>query len=427
MGAWRPLSRHKSSPPSAPAAEAVDLADGTLKVALHREVIERLEDDDGLLGHEHSLLGHEQSAMLVRIESLVRDHFDRRGQRVPVEALESLSREVLDEVTGFGPLQPLLQDDDISDILINGPHRILVERQGRLEEVAEQFLNDAHVLRVVRRMLAPLGRRLDESSPMVDARLPDGSRVNVVIPPLALDGPCMSIRKFRHEALTAEDLVAGGAASAPLMRLLQEAVAGRRNILISGATGAGKTTLLNILSRDIPHHERVVTIEDAAELQLGNSHVVRLETRPPNSEGAGEVTARQLVRNALRMRPDRVILGESRGDEALDMLQAMNTGHLGSMSTVHANSARDALVRLQMMIRLAGFQGSDALVNQIIATALDLVIHVTRDAEGHRHVVEVQQIRGLTAGSIDLEGLYRHAPRHLVEEIDWDKQIEAIV
>ncbi|MDR5867054.1 CpaF family protein [Halomonas koreensis] len=413
MGAWRSLTRHK--PMAARPLE--DLADGALKAALHREVIERLEDDEALFGDE-------PSAMLVRIESLVRDYFDQRGEAVPVEALEALAREVLDEVTGYGPLQPLLQDDDITDILINGPQQILVEREGRLARVEERFINDAHVLRVVRRMLAPLGRRLDESSPMVDARLPDGSRVNVVIPPLALDGPCVSIRKFRREALTAEDLVAGGAVTEPLMRMLRTAVAERRNILISGATGAGKTTLLNILSRDIPSHERVVTIEDAAELQLGNSHVVRLETRPPNSEGEGEVGARQLVRNALRMRPDRVILGESRGDEALDMLQAMNTGHLGSMSTVHANSARDALVRLQMMIRLAGFQGSDGLVNQIIATALDLVVHVTRDDRGHRHVVEVQRITGLAEGRIELGLLYRHSDRRLARDFGWEKRIE---
>ncbi|MFD2196463.1 CpaF family protein [Halomonas beimenensis] len=393
------------------------MSDGSLKAALHREVIERLEDDE-------SLFGDEPSSMLVRIESLVREYFDQRHQFVPLEALEVLAREVLNEVTGFGPLQPLLKDEDISDILINGPDHILVERRGRLERVEERFINDAHVLRVVRRMLAPLGRRLDESSPMVDARLPDGSRVNVVIPPLALDGPCVSIRKFRREALTAEDLVRGDAVTAPLMALLRQAVADRRNVLISGATGSGKTTLLNILSRDIPHHERVVTIEDAAELQLGNSHVVRLETRPPNSEGEGEITARQLVRNALRMRPDRVILGESRGDEALDMLQAMNTGHLGSMSTVHANSARDALVRLQMMVRLAGFEASDGLVNQIIATALDLVVHVTRDGQGHRHVVEVQQVRGLTEDRVSLATLYHRNDRRLVDDIDWQKRIE---
>ncbi|WP_282103418.1 CpaF family protein [Halomonas getboli] len=413
MGNWRSLTRHKPMP----ARPQPDLTDGAIRSALHREVIERLEDDEALFSDE-------PSAMLVRIESLVRDYFDQRGEHVPVESLEALSREVLHEVSGFGPLQPLLGDDDISDILINGPHNILVERRGRLENVSASFINDAHVLRVVRRMLAPLGRRLDESSPMVDARLPDGSRVNVVIPPLALDGPCVSIRKFRREALTSESLIEGGAVTPALMAMLQDAVSDRRNILISGATGSGKTTLLNILSRDIPHHERVVTIEDAAELQLGNSHVVRLETRPPNSEGEGEITARQLVRNALRMRPDRVILGESRGDEALDMLQAMNTGHLGSMSTVHANSARDALVRLQMMVRLAGFEGSDGLVNQIIATALDLVVHVTRDGQGHRHVVEVQQVRGLFDGRVALATLYRHEDRRLAESIDWHKQIE---
>ncbi|WP_355662080.1 CpaF family protein [Halomonas salifodinae] len=395
----------------------VDANDPALKNDLHRAVVERLEDDNGLLDDEPTV-------MLMRVEGMVREYLDARQLRLLPQALEPLTREVLHELTGFGPLQPLLRDDGISDILINGPRRIFVERDGILSQVPERFLNDAHVLRVVRRMLAPLGRRLDESSPMVDARLPDGSRVNVIIPPLALDGPCVSIRKFRREALTAEDLIASDALTAPLMAMLQQAVRERRNILISGATGSGKTTLLNILSREIPHHERVVTIEDAAELQLGNSHVVRLETRAPNSEGEGEVTARQLVKNALRMRPDRVILGESRGDEALDMLQAMNTGHLGSMSTVHANSARDALVRLQMMVRLAGFEGTDGLVNQIIATALDLVVHITRDASGHRHVVEVQQIQGLQAGQVALKRLYHRDDREVGLEIDWYKRIE---
>ncbi|APX92849.1 ATPase [Halomonas sp. 1513] len=408
-----PLNRQRQRSVSMP----IDLDDAGLKSALHREVIERLEDDD-------SLFNDDPSAMLMRIETLIRDYFEQRQQVVPLDALECLAREVLNEVTGFGPLQPLLKDDEISDILINGPQRIFVERHGRLCQVEQRFINDAHVLRVVRRMLAPLGRRLDESSPMVDARLPDGSRVNVIIPPLALEGPCVSIRKFRREALDVAALIAGDAVSAPLMALLEQAVEARRNILISGATGSGKTTLLNVLSRNIPHHERVVTIEDAAELQLGNSHVVRLETRAPNSEGEGEVGARQLVKNALRMRPDRVILGESRGDEALDVLQAMNTGHLGSMSTVHANSARDALVRLQMMVRLAGFQGSDGLVNQIIATALDLVVHITRDGEGHRHVVEVQQVRGLVDGRISLRPLYRRVSPELPGDIDWTKTIE---
>lgn len=394
----------------------VDPTDPGIKSELHRAVIERLEDDGDRLGED-------PTAMLIRVESLILEHLEGRGMALPRGALEPLSREILDELTGYGPLEPLLRDDTISDILINGPARLFVERDGVLSQVSARFLNDAHVLRVVRRMLAPLGRRLDEASPMVDARLPDGSRVNVIIPPLALDGPCVSIRKFRREALTYQDLIDGDAVTSELMSLLRGAVAERRNLLISGATGAGKTTLLNVLSREIPAEERVVTIEDAAELQLRNAHVVRLETRAPNSEGEGEVTARQLVKNALRMRPDRVILGESRGDEALDVLQAMNTGHLGSMSTVHANSARDALVRLQMMVRLAGFQGTDELVNQIIATALDLVIHVTRDVDGHRHVAEVQRVAGLQDGRIELECLYRRGERDRIATIRWEKAI----
>lgn len=259
---------------------------------------------------------------------------------------------------------------------------------------------------------------------MVDARLADGSRVNAIIAPLSLNGPSVSIRKFRREALGADDLVAMGSVPPNLMTFLRRAVEERCNVLISGGTGAGKTTLLNVLSGAIPASQRVVTIEDSAELQLASHHVVRLETRAPNIEGEGEVGASALVKNALRMRPDRVLLGESRGDEVLDMLQAMNTGHLGSMSTVHANSARDALVRLQMMVRLAGFEGSDGLVNQIIATALDLVVHVTRDADGHRHVVEVQQVRGLREGRVELARLYRHEDRRLIDAVDWHKHIE---
>ncbi|MCK2042146.1 CpaF family protein [Chromohalobacter sp. TMW 2.2308] len=379
-----------------------DPDDPAFKSELHRSVIERFEDE----GME---LDAEPSVLFTRLEDSVRDWLAERGEFIPDDAMQTVLQSLYHEMTGYGPLQPLLRDDGITDILINGPRHVFAEREGKLERVSQQFLNDAHVLRVVRRMLAPLGRRLDESSPMVDARLEDGSRVNAIIPPLALDGPCVSIRKFRHDAMSALALVERDALPAALLSELEQAVERRRNILISGATGSGKTTLLNALSQSIPTHERVVTIEDAAELQLRNNHIVRLETRPANSEGEGEISARQLVRNSLRMRPDRVILGESRGDEVLDVLQAMNTGHLGSMSTVHANAASDALVRLQMMVRLSGFQGSDTLINRIIATALDLVVHVTRDVNGHRHVLEVQRVVGFDSDTIQLETLYhRH-------------------
>ncbi len=255
-----------------------------------------------------------------------------------------------------------------------------------------RFLDDRHVLRVIRRMISPLGRRIDESSPIVDGRLADGSRINAIVPPLALDGPCLSIRKFRKDPLTAEELLAGGSINREVLDYLTRAVEDRRNILISGATGSGKTTLLNILSQYIPTTERIVTIEDAAELQLRNDHVVRLETRPENNEGVGEITARELVKNALRMRPDRIIVGESRGGEVLDVLQAMNTGHSGSMSTVHANSAADALTRLEMMVGMSGFKGSSELIQKMIGSALDLIIHIGRKPDGHRCVMQVSEL-----------------------------------
>ena len=412
---FRPRRREGSAAERAPPPD-----DAEFIGQLHRALIDRLEDDQALLGDDPTLMRR-------RVETMVEEYLDLRGYAAPPARVASLAGEVINELHGYGPLEPLLADDDITDILVNGPRRVFIERGGRLERAEVRFLNDAHVLRVVRRMLSPLGRRLDEASPMVDARLPDGSRVNAIIPPLALDGPCVSIRKFREDALTAEDLIAFDSAPAELMAVLQRAVVERRNILISGGTGTGKTTLLNVLSAAIPEAERVVTIEDSAELQLGSQHVVRLETRAPNTEGEGEVTARHLVKNSLRMRPDRIILGESRGDEVLDMLQAMNTGHMGSMSTVHANSARDSLVRLQMMVRLSSFQGTDALVNQIIATALDMIIQVDRDASGHRHVGEVLRVTGLRRGAITLAPLYRrHEALADVESIDWNKSVEEI-
>lgn len=370
---------------------------------LHQLVIERLEDDDASLQAGAAVLRD-------RLRLMVEDHLERRGFNTSAADLERVTRELLHELTGFGPLEPLLEDDSITDILVNGPEQVFIEVQGRLQQVSVRFVNDSHVLRVIRRMLAPLGKRLDEASPMVDARLPDGSRVNAIIPPLALEGPCISIRKFRREALTGEALVASGALPASLLATLQEAVVARENILISGGTGAGKTTLLNVLSAEIPAGERVVTIEDSAELQLHSQHVVRLETRPANLEGLGEVTPRQLIKNALRMRPDRIILGESRGEEVLDVLQAMNTGHMGSMSTIHANSAEDALIRLQMMVRLAQFQGTDRLISQMIASALDLIIQIQRSAEGHRFISQVLRVERGTHEDIRMRSVYQIDP-----------------
>lgn len=404
---------HKDSDRQLPFDDPYFLSD------LHLAVIDRLEDD-------HDLLSDDQYHIRRRVTEMVDEYLLARGLGASQDIRLRLTVDVLNEITGYGPLQDYLDRSDISDILINGPQQVYIELNGRLEVTSAKFINNSHVLRVVRRMLAPLGKRLDETSPIVDARLPDGSRVNAIIPPLALDGPCVSIRKFKADILTAEHLVNSGSVSDELMEILLTAVHQRRNILISGGTGSGKTTLLNVLSADIPAGERVVTIEDSAELRLNNAHVVRLETRVPNTENEGGVDARQLMRNALRMRPDRIILGESRGDEVLDMLQAMNTGHMGSMSTIHSNSAADALVRLQMMVRLSGFQGTDRLVNQIIATALDLIVHVVRDERGFRFVEEVVQVKGVQHGEVNLSRMYHHEHLEVVDELCWKKQLQEI-
>jgi pilus assembly protein CpaF len=373
-----------------------------IKLRLHRHLIDRIEEE------------RVPVAEMTRddLTVYVRDKVSRyvTDQRLAVTAYdnEQLAREMVDELTGYGPLADLIRDERVNDILVNGCRNIFVERSGRLEHTKLRFIDDDHVLRVIRRILAPLGRRLDESSPMVDARLPDGSRVNAIIPPVALDGPCLSIRKFRKDPLQAADLLAYGTADQQIIDFLRRAVEKRCNILISGGTGAGKTTLLNVLSRFIPSGERLVTIEDAAELQLGYNHVVRLETRPPNIDGHGEVASRELVRNAMRMRPDRIILGEVRGDEVMDMLQAMNTGHDGCMATVHANTVGDALVRLEMLAGLAGFQGTDQTLKTMIATALDLIVQISRMPDGRRRIAGIGEVLGIRDGMFVTSTLFEY-------------------
>ncbi|MBS1188253.1 MAG: cpaF [Rhodocyclaceae bacterium] len=373
-----------------------------VKLRLHHHLIDRIEEERVPVAE----MSRDDLAAYVRgkVARYVAEH------RLAVTAYdtEQLAREMVDELTGFGPLESLIRDDQVSDILVNGCRHIFVERVGRLQRLDIRFIDDDHVLRVIRRILAPLGRRLDESSPMVDARLPDGSRVNAIIPPVALEGPCLSIRKFRKDPLQAGDLLTYGTVDQTVLDFLLRAVEKRCNILVSGGTGAGKTTLLNILSRYIPPEERLVTIEDAAELQLGHDHVVRLETRPPNIDGRGQVTARDLVRNALRMRPDRIILGEVRGDEVMDVLQAMNTGHDGCMSTVHANSPRDALVRLEMLAGLAGFQGTDLTLKTMISTALDLIVQINRLPDGRRRVTGIEEVLGVRDGQFVSSALYEY-------------------
>jgi len=342
------------------------------------------------------------------IRSVIGGILDRESVAVPLSLYEreSLTSDVLDELFGLGPLELLLKDPAISDILVNRANQVYIERDGKIEDTEIVFRDDKHLMQIIERIVSAVGRRIDESSPMVDARLQDGSRVNVIIPPLALDGPVMSIRRFRTDRLGANDLVQRESLTAPMLEFLKGAINARLNIIISGGTGAGKTTLLNVLSSFVSGAERVVTIEDAAELTLRQRHVVRLETRPPNIEGKGAVRQRQLVINALRMRPDRIIVGEVRGEEALDMLQAMNTGHDGSLTTIHANSARDALYRLDTMIAMANLNIPDKAVRQQVASAVNLVLQVTRLSDGTRRVTSISEITGMEQDVIAMQEIF---------------------
>jgi len=331
-----------------------------------------------------------------------------RGQGVPLSFDEQskIQADLLDEIFGLGPLEPLLRDATVSDILINGRDTIFVERLGRMQKTTARFRDDAHLLQIIDRIVSRVGRRVDESSPMVDARLPDGSRVNAIIPPLALDGPSMSIRRRGAGPVAANQMVELKSLSAEMMMLIESAARARLTILISGGTGAGKTTLLNILSRNIPQSERVITIEDAAELQLGHHNLVRLETRPPNVEGQGAIRQRQLLINCLRMRPDRIILGEVRGEEAFDMLQAMNTGHEGSMATIHANTPRDALMRLESMVAMCGLSLTERTVRQMIGSAIDIVVQVSRMSDGSRKITSISEITGMEENVITMQEIF---------------------
>lgn len=379
----------------------VNLADElrTFKGKLHRYLLDQI-DTLPVAGKD------EQLKQFVREKTLqfIRDQHIAINQ----QESEKMVKDLIDELTGYGPIDPLLRDDKINDVLVNGPHEIYIERNGRLELTGLKFIDNQHLLRVIRRILAPLGRRVDESSPMVDTRLPDGSRVNAIVPPLAIDGPCLSIRKFRKDPLTSADLLVYQTVDEETLALLRQAVQARCNVLVAGSTGAGKTTLLNVLSSFIPTSERLITIEDAAELNLRHPHVVRLETRPPNLEGGGAITARELVRNALRMRPDRIILGEIRGPEVLDMLQAMNTGHDGSMATLHANNPRDSLNRLELLAGFAGYSGSEVTLRQQIASSIDLIVHIGRLREGQRRILTVEEIIDVADEHYVTQSLFRY-------------------
>ena len=344
-------------------------------------------------------------------EKLVRDILDALTDLPPHIDRQALRKEVLDEAVGLGPLEDPLADDSVTEIMVNRADEIFVERKGRLERYPLAFTSDRAILGVIERIVAPLGRRIDESSPLVDARLKDGSRVNAIIPPLALKGPTLTIRKFSKHRLGAEDMIAYGSVDAAMVEFLQLCVKERKNVVVSGGTGSGKTTLLNVLSNFIPDGERIVTIEDAAELRLNHSHLVSLESRPTNIEGRGAVTIRDLVRNALRMRPDRIVVGECRGGEALDMLQAMNTGHEGSLTTLHANTPRDALARLETLVLMAGMDLPIGAIREQIASAVDIIIQQTRFACGSRKVTSIAEISGIENGKIQLQELFRFEQR----------------
>jgi len=371
---------------------------GAVKATIHRKLLQKL-NLDRLTEIRREDVRREVAQIL---EALV------VGESTPMnlQERERLAQEVLDEVFGLGPLEPLLADPTVSDILVNTHKHVYVERRGILEMTGVQFRDDIHLMSIIDRIVSAIGRRVDESSPMVDARLADGSRVNAIIPPLAVDGPCLSIRRFGRDRLTAEDLIENHTLTRPMLDLLAGCVKARLNILISGGTGAGKTTLLNVLSSYISDRERIVTIEDAAELQLRQQHVVRLETRPPNIEGKGAIQQRQLVINSLRMRPDRIIVGEVRGEETLDMLQAMNTGHDGSLTTIHANSPRDALSRLETMVAMASLNIPENATRRQISSALDLVVQVGRLSDGTRKVTSVCEIIGMEGDVVTMQDIF---------------------
>jgi len=371
-----------------------------LKGKIHQDLLNRLNLD--------RLTQTARADAEPEIRSVIQDLLDRENQRVPLSLYEreSLVGDVLNELFGLGPLEALLKDPTVSDILVNKSSQVYVERNGRLEHTDIVFRDDKHLMQIIERIVSAVGRRIDESTPMVDARLMDGSRVNVIIPPLALDGPSMSIRRFRTDKLGAQDLVERESLTQPMLDFLKGAVGARLNILVSGGTGAGKTTLLNILSGFISNDERIVTIEDAAELLLRQRHVVRLETRPANIEGKGAVKARNLLINSLRMRPDRIVVGEVRGEEALDMLQAMNTGHDGSLTTIHANTPRDALYRLDTMVAMANLNIPDRAVRQQTASAVNMVIQVNRFSDGARRVTSIAEITGMEQDVITMQEIF---------------------
>jgi pilus assembly protein CpaF len=376
------------------------MADGfqQLKLAVHNRLFETLD-----VSRLESL---EQNMASTKVTQAITEILNEEGRLLTDTDRARLVEEIKNELLGLGPLEPLLWDDDVSDILVNGPNQVYVERQGKLYLTDVRFNDDQHLMLIIDRIVSQVGRRVDEASPMVDARLADGSRINAIIPPLALDGPSLSIRRFGKKRYTVDDLIDKETVTADMVEFMQAIVKARLNVLVCGGTGSGKTTMLNCMSSFIPSDERIVTIEDSAELLLQQPHVVRLETRPPNVEGKGEVTQRELVKNCLRMRPDRIIVGEVRGGEVFDMLQAMSTGHDGSIATVHANTPRDAIQRLEMMMLLSGASIPQRAMRQQIASALNIIVHVSRMADGSRKMMKISEINGMEGDMVMMQDLF---------------------
>lgn len=374
-----------------------------IKKEIHTHIIDEMPDD---LQRVISQSSADQKELRRLVEGMCADAIKANPFAIPLGDRERLVEELISEILGLGPIEPLLKDPSVTEVMVNGPDSIYIERKGRLQKTDVRFRNTEHLMHIIDRIVTAVGRRVDESSPMVDARLADGSRVNVIIPTLSLTGPCVTIRKFSKDVLTVDKMIEFGSFDQRMAEFLEDCVKGRLNIVVSGGTGSGKTTLLNVLSSYVPATERIVTLEDSAELQLKQDHVVTLETRPPNIEGEGEVTMRDLVRNALRMRPDRIIVGECRTGEALDMLQAMNTGHGGSMTTAHANSARDALSRLETMVLMSGMELPLRAIRSQIASAVDIIVQIARLRDGSRKIINIAEVTGMEGDIITLQDLF---------------------
>ena len=374
-----------------------------LKQRVHKEVIETLDDE---FNEEQEKSADEEKTLEIRVEELINCIVDREAADLSRVERQKIITEIMDEVVGYGPIEPLIRDPDVSEIMVNGAKQVFVERKGKLEKTGVAFRDEEHVLHIIDKIVSPLGRRIDESMPMVDARLPDGSRVNAIIPPLSLIGPVITIRKFSRDPLTIQDLIRFGTLTPQMAAFLEACVKGRLNIIISGGTGSGKTSTLNVLSSFIPATERIVTIEDAAELQLNQEHVITLESRPANIEGKGAITIRDLVRNSLRMRPERIIVGEVRSGESLDMLQAMNTGHDGSLTTGHANAPRDMLSRLETMVLMAGMELPIRAIREQMASAFDLIVQQARLRDGSRKITHLTEVVGMEGETITLQDIF---------------------